>query len=191
MTTEQQPEQINLSEKESKQDKAERQPRARRLAYKSVLTAVVVVARSGAAIAVEIGNMALNEEIEGLEFLGMDVGELKEHFSDAHTEVDAIIGAAASGISLSVIDKITGSQIPQCSPSNTAATFTDYDDNGLYFRTAPSDVVHGAALAVLGRTGGADLLLDSFGRPFADQKIMIAADIGDDGFVHLVASHSQ
>ncbi|MEW7982095.1 MAG: hypothetical protein G8D58_00795 [gamma proteobacterium symbiont of Phacoides pectinatus] len=42
MTTEQQPEQINLSEKESKQDKAERQPRARRLAYKSVLTAVVV-----------------------------------------------------------------------------------------------------------------------------------------------------
>ncbi|MEW8560633.1 MAG: hypothetical protein AB2541_00970 [Candidatus Thiodiazotropha sp.] len=42
MTTEQQPEQINPSEKESKKDKAERQPRARRLAYKSVLTAVVV-----------------------------------------------------------------------------------------------------------------------------------------------------
>ncbi|MEW8232472.1 MAG: hypothetical protein AB2745_19275 [Candidatus Thiodiazotropha endolucinida] len=42
MTTEQQPEQINPSEKESKQDKAERQPRSRRLAYKSVLTAVVV-----------------------------------------------------------------------------------------------------------------------------------------------------
>ena len=42
MTTEQQPEQINLSEKESKQGKAERQPRSRRLAYKSVLTAVVV-----------------------------------------------------------------------------------------------------------------------------------------------------
>ncbi|OQX33074.1 MAG: hypothetical protein B0D96_12300 [Candidatus Sedimenticola endophacoides] len=42
MTTEQQPEQINPSEKESKKDKAERQPRSRRLAYKSVLTAVVV-----------------------------------------------------------------------------------------------------------------------------------------------------
>ena len=42
MTTEQQPEQINPSEKEGKQDKAERQPRSRRLAYKSVLTAVVV-----------------------------------------------------------------------------------------------------------------------------------------------------
>ena len=42
MTTEQQPEQINPSEKESKQYKAERQPRSRRLAYMSVLTAVVV-----------------------------------------------------------------------------------------------------------------------------------------------------
>lgn len=42
MTTEHQPEQINPSEKESKQDKAERQPRSRRLDYKSVLIAVVV-----------------------------------------------------------------------------------------------------------------------------------------------------
>jgi len=42
MTTEQQPEQINPSEKEGKQDRAERQPRSRRPAYKSVLTAVVV-----------------------------------------------------------------------------------------------------------------------------------------------------
>ncbi len=41
-----------------------------------LLTAVVVVARSGSAIAVEIGNMVLNEEIDGLEFLGMDVGDM-------------------------------------------------------------------------------------------------------------------
>ncbi len=42
MTTEQQPEQINPSEEEAKLDKAEGPPRSRRLAYKSVLTAVVV-----------------------------------------------------------------------------------------------------------------------------------------------------
>ncbi|MBT2969652.1 MAG: hypothetical protein KME56_05850 [Candidatus Thiodiazotropha sp. (ex Ctena orbiculata)] len=42
MTTEQQSEQINPSEEEAKLDKAEGQPRSRRLAYKSVLTAVVV-----------------------------------------------------------------------------------------------------------------------------------------------------
>jgi len=42
MTTEQQPEQINPSEEKAKLDKAEGQPRSSRLAYKSVLTAVVV-----------------------------------------------------------------------------------------------------------------------------------------------------
>ena len=42
MTTEQQPEKITPSEEESKLDKSEGQPRSRRLAYKSVLTAVVV-----------------------------------------------------------------------------------------------------------------------------------------------------
>ncbi|MEJ1363188.1 MAG: hypothetical protein RPU52_14725 [Candidatus Sedimenticola sp. (ex Thyasira tokunagai)] len=42
MTSEQQPEQINPSEEDAKLDKTERPSRSRRLAYKSVLTAVVV-----------------------------------------------------------------------------------------------------------------------------------------------------
>ena len=42
MTTEHQPEQINPSEEEAKLDEAKEQPRSSRLAYKSVLTAVVV-----------------------------------------------------------------------------------------------------------------------------------------------------
>ncbi len=62
-------------------------------------------------------------------------------------DVDAIIGAAASGMSLAIIDKITGAGVAQCSGSNTAPTFTDYDDNGLYFRTAPSDALQGPILA--------------------------------------------
>lgn len=59
----------------------------------------------------------------------------------------AIIGAAASGRSLDVIDRITGAGVIQCSGSNTAPTFTDYDDNGFYFRTAPSDALQGPVLA--------------------------------------------
>jgi branched-chain amino acid transport system substrate-binding protein len=62
-------------------------------------------------------------------------------------DVDVIIGAAGSGVSLSIIDKITGSQVLQCSGSNTAASLTDYDDGGFYFRTAPSDILQGPALA--------------------------------------------
>ena len=62
---------------------------------------------------------------------------------------DVIVGAASSGVSLTVIDKITGAGVIQFSPANTATDFTDYDDNGLYFRTAPSDVLQGQLLGEL------------------------------------------
>ncbi len=61
--------------------------------------------------------------------------------------VDAIIGAASSGMSLSFIDAVTGAGVVQCSPSNTSATFTNYDDGGYYFRTAPTDALQGPVLA--------------------------------------------
>lgn len=61
--------------------------------------------------------------------------------------VDAVIGAAASGMSLAIIDKVTGAKVVQCSGSNTAPTFTDYNDGGFYFRTAPSDALQGPVLA--------------------------------------------
>jgi branched-chain amino acid transport system substrate-binding protein len=61
--------------------------------------------------------------------------------------VDAIIGAAASGQSLAIIDRVTGSRVVQCSGSNTAPNFTDYDDGGFYVRTAPSDALQGPVLA--------------------------------------------
>jgi branched-chain amino acid transport system substrate-binding protein len=63
--------------------------------------------------------------------------------------VDAILGAAASGISLNVIDKVTGACKIHFSPANTSPEFTDYDDGDLYFRTAPSDVLQGRVLADL------------------------------------------
>lgn len=55
--------------------------------------------------------------------------------------VSAVIGAAASGVTLKVIDKITGAGVTQCAPSNTSPTFTDYEDDGFYFRAAPSDAL--------------------------------------------------
>ncbi|WP_298749557.1 ABC transporter substrate-binding protein [uncultured Serinicoccus sp.] len=59
----------------------------------------------------------------------------------------AIVGAAASGMSLAIIDRVTGANVMQCSGSNTAPTFTDYEDDGLYIRTAPSDALQGPVLA--------------------------------------------
>ena len=55
----------------------------------------------------------------------------------------------SSGVSLNVIDKITGACKIQFSPANTSPEFTDYDDDDLYFRTAPSDVLQGRVLADL------------------------------------------
>ena len=60
-----------------------------------------------------------------------------------------IVGAASSNVSKSVIDKITGAGVVQFSPANTAAGFDEYPDKGLYFRTAPSDVLQGKVVANL------------------------------------------
>ncbi|MGA1543092.1 MAG: amino acid ABC transporter substrate-binding protein, partial [Ilumatobacteraceae bacterium] len=75
----------------------------------------------------------------------------------ANTEVDrllaagaqVIVGAASSAVSKTVIDKITSAGVVQFSPANTSPDFTNYDDKGLYFRTAPSDLLQGRVLANL------------------------------------------
>ncbi|MAT03729.1 MAG: amino acid ABC transporter substrate-binding protein [Acidimicrobiaceae bacterium] len=69
---------------------------------------------------------------------------------------DAIVGAASSAVSKTVIDKITGSCTIQFSPANTSPDFTTYDDNGLFFRTAPSDLLQGRVLANVVLEDGAE-----------------------------------
>ena len=88
-------------------------------------------------------------------------------------EVDALIGPAATGVSLSVIDRITQSETPMCSPSNTGAIFTTYDDGGYYFRTAPPDNLQGQVHADLIVENGATNVAiayraDEYGRGLAE-----------------------
>ena len=91
----------------------------------------------------------LGADIEWLPGDSGDNGEVANATVDRllAEDVDGFIGAASSGVSLTVIDKITGAGKIHFSPANTSPTFTDYADNDLYFRTAPSDVIQGAALA--------------------------------------------
>ena len=63
--------------------------------------------------------------------------------------VTAIVGAAASGVSRLILDGNVSAGILQISASNTGPDFTDWDDNGLYFRTAPSDLLQGEVLGNL------------------------------------------
>ncbi|PRX98631.1 ABC transporter substrate-binding protein [Allonocardiopsis opalescens] len=60
---------------------------------------------------------------------------------------DAIIGAASTGMTMSFIDRVIDAEVVQCSGSNTAPNLTTYEDNGFYFRTAPSDALQGPVLA--------------------------------------------
>jgi len=64
-------------------------------------------------------------------------------------KADVILGAAASGVSLSVINKITDAGVVEFSPANTSPAFDDpkTDPHNLYFRTSPSDVLQGAVLS--------------------------------------------
>ena len=86
--------------------------------------------------------------------------------------VNAIIGAASSGTSLQFIDQVVGAGVIQFSPANTSAALTDYDDKGLYFRTAPSDVLQGEVLGNLIAADGHQniamiVLNDSYGTGLA------------------------
>ena len=101
--------------------------------------------------------------------------------------VNAIIGAASSGVSLTVIDRITGSGVVQFSPANTSDQFTDYNDNGLYFRTAPPDVLQARALSDLiindgNNTVGIMALNDPYGTGLMEntRQNLIAAGLAED-----------
>ena len=67
----------------------------------------------------------------------------------AQAGADVIVGAASSGVSLTFIDQVIDAQIVQISPANTSPTFSDYEDDGFYWRTAPSDVLQGRVLGNL------------------------------------------
>jgi ABC-type branched-subunit amino acid transport system substrate-binding protein len=67
----------------------------------------------------------------------------------AHIEagVQVIIGAGASGVTRAVLPDVVKAGVVLFSPCNTAADLSTAQDRGLYFRTAPSDLLQGKALA--------------------------------------------
>jgi ABC-type branched-subunit amino acid transport system substrate-binding protein len=86
---------------------------------------------------------------------------------------DAIIGAASSGVSLTVIDKVAAAGVVLFSPANTSPALSDYDDKGLYFRSAPPDIYQGDVLGQKVLQDGAQTvailaLNDAYGTGLAD-----------------------
>jgi ABC-type branched-subunit amino acid transport system substrate-binding protein len=107
-------------------------------------------------------DLAVEEINEAGGVLGNDVEHLPADSGDTTTDIanqavdqhlangaDVIMGAASSAVTFTFIDKVTGAGLLNYSPANTSPDFTDYADNGLYFRTAPSDVLQGRVLGEL------------------------------------------
>ena len=140
--------------------------------------------------------MAVNDINDAGGVLGNDVELSQGDSGDTTTELasqtvdkhltagaDAIVGAASSGVSFTVIDKITGAGKVHFSPANTSPDFTDYNDNGLYFRTAPSDVLQGRTLGEIiiedqHSSVGILALQDPYGEGLADNVELSVVDSG-------------
>jgi ABC-type branched-subunit amino acid transport system substrate-binding protein len=149
--------------------------------------------------------LAINEINEAGGVLGQPVQLIEGDSGDASTDtatqtvdrllqqgVNVIVGAASSGVSLTVIDAITGAGVMQISPANTSDQFTTYNDNGLYFRTAPPDTLQARALADLiiedgNNTVGILALNDPYGTGLASNTLdnLVAAGLSEDDIVSI------
>ncbi|MGH3516147.1 MAG: ABC transporter substrate-binding protein [Haloechinothrix sp.] len=118
-----------------------------------------------------------------------DSGDTESNIAGASTDsllaqkADVILGAASSSVSLSVIDKIIGRDVAMISPANTSDQFTTYEDEGLYFRTAPPDKLQGRVLGDLvvsdGNAATCILALqDAYGTGLADNTETAIQDAG-------------
>jgi hypothetical protein len=97
--------------------------------------------------------------------------------------VDAIIGAASSSVTLNTLKQVTGAGIMQVSPANTSPDLTTFEDGGLFFRTAPSDVLQGRVLGNLLNADGHQTvailsLQDAYGEGLAKYTTLSYTDGG-------------
>jgi len=103
--------------------------------------------------------------------------------SGANALVDAgygaVVGPAASNVNLQVADQVfIPNGVVGISPSSTSPDVTDLDDNGYIFRTAPSDLLQGPAMAELARgdlvgaeSSGTLYLNDAYGQSLEEQYV--------------------
>ena len=84
-----------------------------------------------------------------------------------------MIGPAASNTAIALAPTIVQAGIAACSPSASALALDDFPDNGLLFRTIPSDSLQADAMAeVIEQTGETSAAIvyvdDGYGRPFEE-----------------------
>jgi branched-chain amino acid transport system substrate-binding protein len=86
--------------------------------------------------------------------------------------VDAIIGPTSSLLALASLDEIVGDGVVACSPTASALGLDGFPDDGLFFRTIPSDSLQARAIAQVADQSGAQRAVivhvdDAYGRGLA------------------------
>lgn len=100
----------------------------------------------------------INEAAKGIEIPDIVWGDSGDTDNKAYAttiqkliseKVSAAIGAASSGVTKLFLDDAVAAGIITFSPANTSLDFTNWDDNNLYWRTAPADTLQGEVLGNL------------------------------------------
>jgi branched-chain amino acid transport system substrate-binding protein len=112
--------------------------------------------------------------------------------------VDAIVGPASSLAALATLDAPVQAGVVTCSPTATALALDEYPDNGLFFRTVPSDSLQAVAMATEAeRTGTGSIAIahldDPYGRGLAEAltTAVAAQDIDLVGTVAFASDDEQ
>ena len=97
--------------------------------------------------------------------------------------VDAIIGPTSSLNTLGTLGVAVDSGVLTCSPTASALALDTFPDNGLFFRTIPSDSLQAAALAKVVEASGSSTAVvvyldDGYGRPFGEATENAIAALG-------------
>ncbi|MCD5346291.1 ABC transporter substrate-binding protein [Agromyces sp. S2-1-8] len=115
-------------------------------------------------------NIELTLRDEGDSTVDVATGSVTDLLSGG---VSAISGAAASATTRNIYEQVTSAGVVLMSPSNTGLDLSTIDDNGLYWRTAPSDLLQGEVLGNLAAEDGNSTLgiiyqNDAYGTGFAE-----------------------
>ena len=110
-------------------------------------------------------------------------------------EVAAIFGADCSGVTTAIANSVAvPNGVSMISPSATSPALTTINDNGLFFRTAPSDARGGQILAAIAKDRGVTNVAitytnNDYGKGLADVFAASFEALG--GTVSMVAAHED
>ena len=98
-------------------------------------------------------------------------------------DVDAIVGPASSIDALASLGEIVDAGVVACSPTASSALLDNFPDDGLFFRTIPSDSLQAVAIAdAVNNTGATQATVvyidDDYGQVFNESVVAALRDEG-------------